>query len=71
MWALKEHFGEQTFVRGNLDAGRLNFVFGREVIPASDPFDPESYDGLLKLDLRRTEQSFPEIFRPDWAPGQD
>ncbi len=71
MWALKEHFGEQAFVRGNLDAGRLNFVFGRDVIPASDPFDPESYDGLLKLDLRRTEQSFPEIFRPDWAPGQD
>jgi hypothetical protein len=49
----------------------LNFVFGREVIPAGDPFDPESYDALLKLDLRRTEQSFPEIFRPDWAPGQD
>ena len=71
LWALKEHFGEQIFARGNLDAGRLNFVFGREVIPASDPFDPESYDGLLKLDLRRIEQSFPEIFRPDWAPGQD
>jgi hypothetical protein len=25
----------------------------------------------LKLDLRRIEQSFPDIFRPDWAPGQN
>ena len=49
MWALKEHFGDQPFVRGNLDAGRLNFVFGREVVAAEDPFDPESYDALLKL----------------------
>ena len=71
MWALKEHFGEDTFERGNLDAGRLNFVFGREVLPAEDPFDPQHYEALLKLDLRRIEQSFPDIFRPDWAPGQN
>lgn len=71
MWALKEHFGEEPFERGNLDAGRLNFVFGREVLPAEDPFDPESYEALLRLDLRRVEMSFPEIFRPDWAPGQN
>ena len=71
MWALKEHFGEDTFERGNLDAGRLNFVFGREVLPAEDPFDLQHYEALLKLDLRRIEQSFPDIFRPDWAPGQN
>jgi len=71
MWALKEHFGEETFERGNLDAGRLNFVFGREVLPAQDPFDPESYEALLKLDLKLMERTFPDIFRPDWAPGQN
>lgn len=71
MWALKEHFGAEPFMRGNLDCGRLNWLFAREVLPAEDPFDPESYEAMLKLDLRRVEQSFPEIFRPDWAPGQN
>jgi len=69
MWALMTHFGEEPFVRGNLDAGRLNWVFGREVVPAEDPFDPESYDALLRVDIDRTQRSFPDIFRPDWAPG--
>jgi len=69
MWALKEHFGEEPFERGNLDAGRLNWLFGREVIPAEDPFDPQSYEALLRLDMPRVERSFPDIFRPDWAPG--
>ncbi len=70
MWALLTHFGPETFVRGNLDAGRLNWVFGREVVPAEDPFDPESYDALLKLDIGRISQSFPDIFDPDWAPSK-
>lgn len=47
--ALIEHFGEEPFERGNLDAGRLSWLFEREVIPAEDPFDPASYDALLKL----------------------
>ena len=32
--ALWEHFGEEPFERGNLDAGRLSWLFGREVVPA-------------------------------------
>lgn len=60
--ALWEHFGEEPFVRGNLDAGRLSWLFGREVIPAEDPFDPEDYDALLRIDLRRAQASFPQIF---------
>ena len=32
--ALWEHFGEDPFERGNLDAGRLSWLFGREVVPA-------------------------------------
>ncbi|MBS0565648.1 MAG: hypothetical protein JSR87_14605, partial [Proteobacteria bacterium] len=38
--ALWEHFGEAPFERGNLDAGRLSWLFGREVVAAEEPFDP-------------------------------
>ena len=68
LWALKEHFGEEPFERGNLDAGRLSWLFGREVVPAEDPFDPESYEALLRVDWPRAQAAFPEIFDPDWAP---
>ena len=61
MQALWEQFGDQPFVRGNLDAGRLSWMFGREVIAAEDPFDPESYDALLQIDVARARISFPEI----------
>ncbi|OCX66013.1 hypothetical protein BFP70_07785 [Thioclava sp. SK-1] len=60
--ALWTHFGEEPFERGNLDAGRISWLFGREVVPAEDPFDPESYDALLKIDLKKAEASFPEVF---------
>lgn len=63
--ALWEHFGEEPFVRGNLDAGRLSWLFGREVVPAEDPFDPEDYDALLKIDVRRAVANFPKAFGPD------
>lgn len=68
LWALIEHFGEEPFARGNLDAGRLSWLFGREVVPAEDPFDPKSYDALLRIDQRAARASFPDIFRPGWAP---
>ncbi|MEY8831400.1 hypothetical protein AB9K34_23765 [Sedimentitalea sp. XS_ASV28] len=61
--ALWEHFGDQPFERGNLDAGRLSWLFGREVVPAEDPFDPESYDALLMLDINVARASFPDVFR--------
>ncbi len=62
MEALWEHFGDRPFERGNLDAGRLSWLFGREVIAAEDPFDPASYDALLVIDLDVARHSFPEIF---------
>lgn len=62
MRALWEHFGEEPFVRGNLDAGRLSWLLGREVVPAEDPFDPASYDALLRIDVDRARASFPEAF---------
>jgi hypothetical protein len=63
--AIWEHFGDAPFVRGNLDAGRLSWLIGREIVPASDPFDPESYEALLRVDLERARESFPELFDED------
>ncbi len=60
--ALWEHFGEEPFPRGNLDAGRLAWLFDREVVPAEDPFDPESYDALLKIDIVAARANFPNVF---------
>ncbi|MEM6728663.1 MAG: hypothetical protein AAF618_09200 [Pseudomonadota bacterium] len=60
--ALYEHFGEASFPRGNLDAGRLSWLFGREILPAEEPFDAESYDALLRLDVSAAKISFPEAF---------
>ena len=63
--ALWEHFGEEPFERGNLDAGRIGWFFGREVVPAEEPFDAESYEALLRVDPERARESFPEIFGDD------
>jgi len=65
MAALWAHFGAEPFVRGNLDAGRLAWLFGREVLPATDPFDPADYDALLRIDEARARASFPEVFAED------
>jgi len=67
MMALWDHFGEEPFVRGNLDAGRLSWLIGREVIPAEQPFDPASYDAMLKIDKSRTMATFPEVFSGESA----
>ncbi|SLN51482.1 hypothetical protein ROA7450_02579 [Roseovarius albus] len=60
--ALWEHFGDQPFERGNLDAGRLSWLFGREVVAAADDFDPESYEALLVVDVAVAQSSFPDVF---------
>lgn len=68
MAALWQQFGDEPFERGNLDAGRLSWLFGREVVAAEDPFDPASYEALLRIDVKRAEASFPQVFAPDAAP---
>ena len=68
MAALWAQFGDEVFERGNLDAGRLSWLFGREVVPATDPFDPASYDALLRIDVKRATAAFPEIFAPNSIP---
>ncbi|MFB2531421.1 hypothetical protein ACEYYB_12430 [Paracoccus sp. p4-l81] len=65
MAALWQHFGDQPFERGNLDGGRLSWLFGREVVPAENSFDPTSYEALLKIDVKKAMASFPEVFADD------
>jgi len=60
--ALWHHFGTEPFERGNLDAARLNLLFGREVVAAEANFDPASYEALLVIDENVARQSFPEAF---------
>lgn len=62
MQALWDHFGDAPFVRGNLDAGRLSWLFEREVVAAEDPFDPASYEAMLRIDVDVASVSFPEVF---------
>lgn len=67
MACLWDYFGDEPFARGNLDAGRLSWLFGREVIAAEDPFDPADYDAMLKIDVARAEAAFPEAFDGTWV----
>ena len=60
--ALWHHFGNEPFERGNLDAGRISWLFNREIIPAEEPFDPESYEALLQINEEVGRQSYPEAF---------
>lgn len=59
--ALWQYFGEEPFERGNLDAGRINWLFGKEVIPGEDPFDNANYEAMLKLDMDAIRRNFPQI----------
>ena len=61
--ALWAHFGDQPFERGNLDAGRISWLFGREVVPAEDPFDPASYEALLVIRESAARAAFPDVFK--------
>jgi hypothetical protein len=70
--ALWDHFGDEPFERGNLDAGRLSWLFGREVVAAEDPFDATSYEALLRVDEAQARISFPEAFTGEtdlWDEG--
>ena len=66
--ALIDHFGDAPFARGNLDAGRLAWLFGREVLPADDPFDPCDYEARLVVDIDAARATFPEIFEGEAGP---
>lgn len=61
---LVRQFGDQPFVRGNLDAGRLGWLFGREVLAVKDDFDPEDYEAMLIINRPLAEQNYPRAFDP-------
>ncbi|WP_238366986.1 hypothetical protein [Mesobacterium pallidum] len=68
MAALWAHFGDEPFERGNLDAGRLSWLFGREVKPYDpDTFDPASYESLLVIDEAVARAAFPDAMNGNWA----
>lgn len=60
--ALWDNFGDEPFERGNLDAGRLSWLIGREVQWATEPHDPADYAQTLRLDVERARAAFPEAF---------
>ncbi|MGX9356631.1 hypothetical protein ACS3SW_16130 [Roseobacteraceae bacterium S113] len=63
MAALWVNFGTEPFERGNLDAGRLSWLLGREVrVFDPETFDPEDYEALLIIDEDVARRSFPEAF---------
>ena len=55
--ALLAQFGDEPFERGNLDAGRLSWLFEREV----KAFQPDSFDIEIIPKKRFLESSFEEI----------
>ncbi len=59
LWAF---FGEAPFQRGNLDAGRLSWLWQREVVAAESDFDPASYEAWMRIDVSRAQVGFSEIF---------
>ena len=65
--ALVQYFGAEPFERGNLDGGRLSWFFEREVVPAQEDFDPESYVALLRVDMLKAQATFPQIFAEGWS----
>ena len=64
--ALLEQFGDEPFERGNLDAGRLSWLFGREVKAFQpDGFNIESYESILILDIDLIKVNFPEALEAE------
>ena len=64
--ALLTQFGDEPFERGNLDAGRLSWLFGREVKAFQpDGFDIESYEAILILDLDLIKVNFSEALEAE------
>ncbi len=59
--ALWQYFGDEPFERGNLDAGRINWLFDREIVAGEDPFDNAHYEAMLQLDLDVIRKNFPQI----------
>ena len=61
--SLYKLYGEEPFVRGNIDAGRINWLLGREIVAVDNNFSPVDYDTLLKLNVPLARKNFPGAFK--------
>ena len=61
--AIVHYFGDKPFQRGCLDAGRLSWFFEREIVPATESFDCQSYEALLKVNVDLVRMSFPSLVK--------
>ncbi len=55
------YFGDKPFQRGCLDAGRLSWFFEREIVPATESFNCQSYEAVLKVNVDLVRMSFPNV----------
>jgi hypothetical protein len=60
--SLYKLYQDQPFVRGNIDAGRINWLLGREIVAADAKFSPVDYDTLLKINVPLARKNFPGAF---------
>ena len=61
----RREFGVQQMLDSFVDHApmpRSRTAQSREVVPAEDPFDPQSYEALLRVDRSVAEKSFPDAF---------
>ena len=57
------YFGDKPFQRGCLDAGRLSWFFEREIVPATEIFNCQSYEALLTVNWDLVRISFPSLLK--------
>ena len=55
------YFGKNPFVRGNLDSGRLGWLWEREIVRGEDEFSPSDYDAKLKINFESVKENYPEL----------
>ena len=60
--SLYKLYRDQPFVRGNIDAGRLNWLLGREIVAADAKFSATDYETLLKINVPLAKKNFPGAF---------
>ena len=61
--AIWHQFGAEPFERGNLDAGRISWLFGQEILPVGDDFNPAHYEAMLVLNEELARRNFPQSFQ--------
>jgi len=59
---LIDYFGEMPFERGNLDSGRLGWLFGREIVSAGEELRPNDYEAKFRINFDLVKLNYPELF---------